>query len=168
MNKFCFVLFRFVSYSEMLSEDILNVNYFIRISFLHADIILRLFFSLTASSKCPGELEVCCRLPNNNTSTKLINPEHELDFRNIDEPRVNRMPYKPSCGQRNIKGVGVEITNLSDNSSSQFGEWPHVCAIVSHPGNQVSISPFVSKSCGLAVEHSAHDRKVVGLIPIQC
>jgi hypothetical protein len=57
------------------------------------------------------------------------------------------MPYKPSCGQRNIKGVGVEITNLSDNSSSQFGEWPHVCAIVSHPGNQVSISQFVSKSC---------------------
>ncbi len=27
---------------------------------------------------------------------------------------------------------------------------------------------FFSKNCGLAVEHSAHDQKVVGLIPVQC
>jgi len=27
---------------------------------------------------------------------------------------------------------------------------------------------MIRKSCGLAVEHSAHDQKVVGLIPVQC
>jgi len=30
-----------------------------------------------------------------------------------------------------------------------------------------NISKDEGKSCGLAVEHSAHDRKVMGLIPVQ-
>ena len=93
---------------------------------------------LKASSKCQGELEVCCQLPNNNNA-KLIDPDLEIEVKISDEPKIVHNKYESKCGQRNIHGVGVNIINLSDNSSAQFGEWTHVCAIVSHPTNPVSI-----------------------------
>jgi len=38
--------------------------------------------------------------------------------------------------------------------------------VVNPKRNTTSLEP--SESCGLAVEHLAHDRKLVGSIPIQC
>jgi len=38
-------------------------------------------------------------------------------------------PYKPQCGQRNEGGLGVKVQNYQ-LGESQFGEWPHICAIL--------------------------------------
>ena len=41
-------------------------------------------------------------------------------------------PLRRQCGRRNQGGIGVRIQN-SDNdykSTTQFGEWPHMCAIL--------------------------------------
>ena len=42
------------------------------------------------------------------------------------------VPYYPKCGQRNKKGVGVAITYSEESTkyNTQFGEWPHMCAIL--------------------------------------
>ena len=47
------------------------------------------------------------------------------------DPRPNQ-PYQSRCGRRNIDGLGVRI-QLPDGQSgltSQFGEWPHMCAVL--------------------------------------
>ena len=62
-------------------------------------------------SKCPGPLEVCCRDP---------------DFVEPPQPEVK---YQPRCGRRNQEGLGVRIQGFRD-SESQFGEWPHMCALL--------------------------------------
>ena len=33
------------------------------------------------------------------------------------------------CGRHNVHGIGVRIT-LSENATTQFGEWPHMCAVL--------------------------------------
>merc|ERR1711936_1166765 len=63
-------------------------------------------------SKCPGFLDVCCKDPD------FIPPP-------IDITKV----YTPKCGRRNNNGLGVRIQGFSE-SESQFGEWPHMCAIL--------------------------------------
>merc|ERR550517_310467 len=62
-------------------------------------------------SKCPGFLDVCCKDP---------------DF--IPPPPI-KAKYFPQCGRRNNNGLGVRIQGFSE-SESQFGEWPHMCAIL--------------------------------------
>jgi len=62
-------------------------------------------------SKCPGFLDVCCKDP---------------DFIPPPPPKVK---YSPRCGRRNINGLGARIQGFSD-SESQFGEWPHMCAVL--------------------------------------
>merc|ERR1712001_565235 len=62
-------------------------------------------------SKCPGFLDVCCKDP---------------DF--IPPPPV-KVKYFPQCGRRNNNGLGVRIQGFSE-SESQFGEWPHMCAVL--------------------------------------
>merc|ERR1719348_1543507 len=37
--------------------------------------------------------------------------------------------FQPKCGRRNEYGIGVKIENYKDDES-QFGEWPHMCAIL--------------------------------------
>ena len=74
-------------------------------------------------SKCPGFLDVCC---------------HNPDFNAQTPSTVN---YVPKCGQRNKDGLGVEIQGLN-NYESQFGEWPHMCAILA----EEVISPFAQVS----------------------
>ena len=64
-----------------------------------------------AESKCPGFLDVCCKDP---------------DFVPPPPPAAK---YSPKCGQRHRNGLGVRIQSFSDNES-QFGEWPHMCAVL--------------------------------------
>jgi len=62
-------------------------------------------------SKCPGFLDVCCKDP---------------DFIPPPPPKVK---YLPQCGRRNINGLGARIQGFTE-SESQFGEWPHMCAVL--------------------------------------
>jgi len=62
-------------------------------------------------SKCPGYMDVCCKDP---------------DFIPPPPPSVR---YAPKCGRRNINGLGARIQGFKE-SESQFGEWPHMCAIL--------------------------------------
>jgi hypothetical protein len=34
------------------------------------------------------------------------------------------------CGQRNYGGIGVRIQNSKEDAATQFGEWPHMCAVL--------------------------------------
>jgi len=70
------------------------------------------FGSLTPEdSKCPGFLDVCCKDP---------------DFIPPPPPKIK---YASKCGRRNQNGLGVRIQGFTE-SESQFGEWPHMCAIL--------------------------------------
>merc|ERR1711971_316557 len=63
-------------------------------------------------SKCPGFLDVCCKDP---------------DFVPPPPPPIVR--YQPKCGRRNIGGLGARIQGFTQDES-QFGEWPHMCAVL--------------------------------------
>merc|ERR1712112_244551 len=62
-------------------------------------------------SKCPGFLDVCCKDP---------------DFVPPPPPKIK---YQPQCGKRNQNGLGVRIQGFVEEES-QFGEWPHMCAVL--------------------------------------
>merc|ERR1711936_25556 len=64
-------------------------------------------------SKCPGFLDVCCKDP---------------DFTPPPPPPV--VKHVPKCGKRHQNGLGVRIQGFKEGES-QFGEWPHMCAILS-------------------------------------
>jgi len=63
-------------------------------------------------SKCPGFLDVCCKDP---------------DFVPPPPPPIVR--YQPKCGRRNVGGLGARIQGFTQDES-QFGEWPHMCAVL--------------------------------------
>merc|ERR1712029_1092764 len=63
-------------------------------------------------SKCPGFPDVCCKDP---------------DF--IPPPPPPIVKYQPKCGRRNYNGLGARIQGFTE-SESQFGEWPHMCAVL--------------------------------------
>merc|ERR1712077_109342 len=63
-------------------------------------------------SKCPGLLEVCCKDPG------FVPP-----------PPPPIVKYQPKCGRRNLNGLGARIQGFTE-SESQFGEWPHMCAVL--------------------------------------
>merc|ERR1711910_54634 len=69
-------------------------------------------------SKCPGYLEVCCKDPDFPSPPQPEQPE----------PKPGPK-YIPQCGRRNNNGLGVRIHGFTE-SESQFGEWPHMCAIL--------------------------------------
>merc|ERR1712038_508273 len=64
-------------------------------------------------SKCPGFLDVCCKDP---------------DF--VPPPPPPVVKHVPKCGQRHQNGLGVRIQDFQEHEA-QFGEWPHMCAILS-------------------------------------
>ncbi|XP_023320502.1 serine protease 55, partial [Eurytemora carolleeae] len=39
------------------------------------------------------------------------------------------LKFQSRCGRRNLYGLGVRVQNYKDGES-QFGEWPHICAIL--------------------------------------
>merc|ERR1712095_96443 len=63
-------------------------------------------------SKCPGFLDVCCKDP---------------DF--VPPPPPPIVKYQAKCGRRNFNGLGARIQGFTE-SESQFGEWPHMCAVL--------------------------------------
>jgi secreted trypsin-like serine protease len=65
-------------------------------------------------SKCPGFLDVCCRDPD------FVPPP--------PPPPVAK--YSPKCGQRHRNGLGVRIQSGFSDNEAQFGEWPHMCAVL--------------------------------------
>lgn len=109
--------------------------------------------------KCPGSLDVCCQDPDwtpppvvkeeelrdtttttttttTSTTTTTTTPRVEEDppvqRKWIDisySPSLFFKPYAPQCGQHNAWGLGVRISGYADGES-QFGEWPHMCAIL--------------------------------------
>lgn len=78
--------------------------------------------SAICSLSAQGQAQVCCHF--DQTIPELIpeGPDQALD------PSI--FPgYVPQCGQRNIQGFGVRINSL-DKRETQFGEWPHMCAVL--------------------------------------
>merc|ERR1711983_750047 len=50
-----------------------------------------------------------------------------------DEPSIypTANGYRPQCGQHNTNGVGVRISHTDSlDKRTQFGEWPHMCAVL--------------------------------------
>jgi hypothetical protein len=108
------------------------------------------------TSKCESYLEVCCRHedyefdavptrppprttepPITRQPTTLApfpnNPNNNNNNNNNQCPGRNcpYAPYRQRCGRHNPGGIGVRIQNLDRFSgSTQFGEWPHMCAIL--------------------------------------
>jgi len=89
-------------------------------------------------SKCPSDLEVCCRdesfidVPLPPLEQPLPPPTTTTPEPTTTTP-VPKVPTpKPiaqtKCGQRNTNGVGVRIQ--SQEGKTQFGEWPHMCAVL--------------------------------------
>merc|ERR1711981_187747 len=64
-------------------------------------------------SKCEGFLDVCC-----------LDPDFEAP------PPTPIKQYTPKCGRRHHNGLGVRIQGFKEGES-QFGEWPHMCAVLS-------------------------------------
>merc|ERR1712126_171684 len=64
-------------------------------------------------SKCEGFLDVCC-----------LDPDFSAP------PPTPIKQYTPKCGQRHQNGLGVRIQGFKEGES-QFGEWPHMCAVLS-------------------------------------
>jgi len=96
-----------------------------------------------ASSKCESYLEVCCRdelfsdvpLPKKPVPTTTPKPT-------TPKPTTVRPQPLNKCGRRNINGVGVRIQNDQYQGSTQFGEWPHMCAVLRQGelgGNNVNL-----------------------------
>jgi hypothetical protein len=67
--------------------------------------------------------------PNTNSGSGYVDPNTNSGGGYVD-PNTNTV-YQSKCGRRNYEGVGVRIhaTNAQD-TSTQFGEWPHMCAIL--------------------------------------
>ena len=83
-------------------------------------------------SLCLGDDEICC-----SPARRIIDREGPINVGSQTPlPKVKPQvivsePYKPKCGQHNIDGVGVRISNPQDMEfATQFGEWPHVCMIM--------------------------------------
>jgi len=108
-------------------------------------------------SKCPGDLEVCCIHPD--FEKTLVSGQAALSPLTLlssssstssEEPRQNQSDDGPSgqgilvskqyssrCGQRHTGGVGVRILNQKEDGMTQFGEWPHMCAVLNRFLNKV-------------------------------
>lgn len=70
------------------------------------------------NSKCDGYLEVCCRHPDFTAAVTTT----------TTTPKP--VPYTSRCGTHNANGIGVRIQNDPYYATTQFGEWPHMCAIL--------------------------------------
>jgi len=79
------------------------------------------------SAYCPqdvqGQAQTCCRFYQEVPHVATEGPGQAQD------PSI--FPgYTPKCGQRNVEGFGVRINSPLDKKDTQFGEWPHMCAVL--------------------------------------
>merc|ERR1711868_103762 len=58
-----------------------------------------------------------------------LTPEDSKDPDFIPPPPPPIVKYQPKCGRRNFNGLGARIQGFTE-SESQFGEWPHMCAVL--------------------------------------
>jgi len=94
-----------------------------------------------SSSKCESYLEVCCRdeLFSGVPLPKKPVPTTTTTTTSTTTPKP--IPLN-KCGRRNTNGVGVRIQNDNYQGSTQFGEWPHMCAVLKQGelgGNNVNL-----------------------------
>jgi len=97
-----------------------------------------------AGSKCESYLEVCCR---DESFSDVPLPKRPVTTTTTPRPiTTTTTTQKPvplnKCGRRNINGVGVRIQNDAYQGSTQFGEWPHMCAVLRQGelgGNSVNL-----------------------------
>jgi len=92
------------------------------------------------TSKCQSDLEVCCRdenyidvplptLDEITTTTTTTTTPAPTTVSTTPVPKVPEVPIaQTKCGQRNTNGVGVRIQ--SKDGKTEFGEWPHMCAVL--------------------------------------
>ena len=123
-----------------------------------------------SDKKCPGSLEVCCRDPDwlpeaisaiattttttpttTYTSTTTTTPTTTCTSTtattSINTTSTVKPPkYVSRCGRRVERGLdGVRISGHVDGES-QFGEWPHMCAILSY--REIGASRVPLYQCG--------------------
>jgi len=87
-------------------------------------------------SQCSKQIEVCCRHPSSPppddgpvtlpASNCSINAQI---FSISDDDCFTPPPPGIQCGLRNINGVGTNTQNARVDEAN-FGEWPHVCAVL--------------------------------------
>ena len=97
-------------------------------------------------SKCPGLLDVCCK-----------DPEYV-------ESAPQKPEYVAKCGRHNVGGLNVKIEGFKE-SESQFGEWPHMCAVLQRKSSGLVyecggslISPGVILTAGHCVDKLWRER----------
>ena len=57
-------------------------------------------------------------------------PQDNKFNRGPSKPCGSKAQYVPRCGQHNIDGNGLRISNLIEGKeATQFGEWPHACIL---------------------------------------
>jgi len=89
---------------------------------------------------CPddsnGNSRVCCdQQSSQSVSTTTVKPKSTTP-QYVEPPKDEGSPsrapgYQPRCGQRHRGGIGIRIQNTNARSSqTQFGEWPHMCAVL--------------------------------------
>jgi secreted trypsin-like serine protease len=81
-----------------------------------------------ANSKCESYLEVCCRDENFSGVPLPKKPVTTTTTTTTEAPKT--VAPLQQCGSRNTGGVDVRIQNDQYTGSTQFGEWPHMCAVL--------------------------------------
>jgi len=145
------------------------------------------------TSKCESYLEVCCRHPDYDgeplpTRPPVITQRPPI----VTQPPVTRQPttlapnpnqchgrncaYRQRCGRHNPGGIGVRIQNLDKFSgSTQFGEWPHMCAILNKSqvgGREVNLyvcgASLIAPGIVLTGAHCVNDIVNYSNVKVRC
>ena len=63
------------------------------------------------------------------TKQSVLKPDDNINRFGGSENCPNTKPEFYKCGKRNLDGLGV-LKPRSDDRETQFGEWPHMCAVI--------------------------------------
>ncbi len=80
------------------------------------------------NSKCPGDLEVCCK------TTKSEQPTKDDTTTSTPTGSILEFPanenFTSRCGRHNKQGIDIRIVESVEGSeTTQVGEWPHTCIL---------------------------------------
>jgi len=81
------------------------------------------------NSGCPGFLDVCCRDPD------------------VEPAKPKEPLHQPKCGKRNTRGLQTRIQGFTEGES-QFGEWPHMVAVLREEQPEQGGKPINLYQCG--------------------
>ncbi len=68
--------------------------------------------------------------PNVNDGLNDVDPNNSGTPYTDDDHLNPQNAYQPQCGRHNLDGVGVRIVAGAGAGETQFGEWPHMCAVL--------------------------------------